>query len=107
MKRNHKNIMLLGTGSNVGKSIIAAGLCRIFYQDGYSVSPFKSQNMALNSYITKDGKEMGRAQVVQAEASGLEPEVEMNPILLKPSSMNKIQIKRLSMVILREIIIKA
>ena len=59
MKRYHKNIMLLGTGSNVGKSIIAAGLCRIFYQDGYSVSPFKSQNMALNSYITKDGKEMG------------------------------------------------
>ena len=74
MKRNHKNIMLLGTGSNVGKSIIATGLCRIFYQDGYSVSPFKSQNMALNSYITKDGKEMGRAQVVQAEAANIEPE---------------------------------
>ena len=60
MSKNHKNIMLLGTGSNVGKSIIAAGLCRIFYQDGYSVSPFKSQNMALNSFITKDGKEMGK-----------------------------------------------
>lgn len=74
MGRNHKNIMLLGTGSNVGKSIIAAGLCRIFYQDGYSVAPFKSQNMALNSYITKDGKEMGRAQVVQAEAANIEPE---------------------------------
>ena len=67
MGRRHKNIMLLGTGSNVGKSIINAGLCRIFYQDGYSVAPFKSQNMALNSFITKDGKEMGRAQVVQAD----------------------------------------
>ena len=76
----HRNIMILGTGSNVGKSIITAGLCRIFKQDGYKVSPFKSQNMALNSYITKDGKEMGRAQVVQAEAAGVEPEVYMNPI---------------------------
>ena len=92
MKRNHKNIMLLGTGSNVGKSIIAAGLCRIFYQDGYSVSPFKSQNMALNSYITKDGKEMGRAQVVQAEAANIEPESFMNPILLKPTTDRKSQV---------------
>ena len=92
MKRNHKNIMLLGTGSNVGKSIIAAGLCRIFYQDGYSVSPFKSQNMALNSYITKDGKEMGRAQVVQAEAANIEPEAFMNPILLKPTTDRKSQV---------------
>ena len=92
MKRNHKNIMLLGTGSNVGKSIIATGLCRIFYQDGYSVSPFKSQNMALNSYITKDGKEMGRAQVVQAEAANIEPEAFMNPILLKPTTDRKSQV---------------
>ena len=92
MGRNHKNIMLLGTGSNVGKSIIVAGLCRIFYQDGYSVAPFKSQNMALNSYITKDGKEMGRAQVVQAEAANIEPESFMNPILLKPTTDRKSQV---------------
>ncbi|MBF1333109.1 MAG: cobyric acid synthase [Leptotrichia sp.] len=92
MGRNHKNIMLLGTGSNVGKSIIAAGLCRVFYQDGYSVAPFKSQNMALNSYITKDGKEMGRAQVVQAEAANIEPEAFMNPILLKPTTDRKSQV---------------
>ena len=62
--------MILGTGSNVGKSVVTAGLCRIFVQDGYKTAPFKSQNMALNSFITKDGKEMGRAQVVQAEAAG-------------------------------------
>ena len=80
-----KPIMLQGTGSDVGKSALAAGLCRIFYQDGFKVIPFKSQNMALNSYVTKDGGEMGRAQVVQAEAAGIEPMVEMNPILLKPS----------------------
>jgi len=86
------NLMVVGTSSGAGKSLFVTALCRIFYKDKYKVSPFKSQNMALNSYITKDGKEMGRAQVVQAEASGLEPEVEMNPILLKPSSMNKIQI---------------
>ena len=92
MKRTHKNIMLLGTGSNVGKSIITAGLCRIFYQDGYSVAPFKSQNMALNSFITKDGKEMGRAQVVQAEAANIEPESWMNPILLKPTTDRKSQV---------------
>ena len=92
MKRIHKNIMLLGTGSNVGKSIITAGLCRIFYQDGYSVAPFKSQNMALNSFITKDGKEMGRAQVVQAEAANIEPESWMNPILLKPTTDRKSQV---------------
>lgn len=81
-----KYIMLQGTSSNVGKSILAAALCRIFHQDGVNVAPFKAQNMALNSYVTKDGKEMGRAQVVQAEAAGLEPEVEMNPVLLKPTS---------------------
>lgn len=92
MQKKHKNIMLLGTGSNVGKSIITAGLCRIFYQDGYKVTPFKSQNMALNSFITKDGKEMGRAQVVQAEAANIEPEAFMNPILLKPTTDRKSQV---------------
>ena len=81
-----KSIMIQGTMSNAGKSILAAGLCRIFKQDGYRVAPFKSQNMALNSFITKDGLEMGRAQVVQAEAAGVEPDVAMNPILLKPTN---------------------
>ena len=79
-----KAIMIQGTMSNVGKSLIAAGLCRIFHEDGLAAAPFKSQNMALNSYITKEGLEMGRAQVMQAEAAGIEPSVLMNPILLKP-----------------------
>ena len=81
-----KNIMIQGTMSNAGKSLVCAGLCRILRQDGYRVAPFKSQNMALNSFITKDGGEMGRAQVVQAEAAGIEPDVRMNPILLKPTT---------------------
>ncbi len=79
------NIMIQGTMSGVGKSAITAGLCRIFMQDGLHPAPFKSQNMALNSYITQDGLEMGRAQVMQAYAAGLEPQCEMNPILLKPT----------------------
>lgn len=81
-----KTIMIQGTASNSGKSILTAALCRIFKQDGYRVAPFKSQNMALNSYITADGLEMGRAQVMQAEAAGIAPDVRMNPILLKPTS---------------------
>jgi cobyric acid synthase CobQ len=81
-----KAIMFQGTASNVGKSIIAAGICRILLEDGYSVAPFKAQNMALNSFVTEQGLEMGRAQVTQAIACRIPPDVHMNPILLKPTA---------------------
>ncbi|MDA8234797.1 MAG: cobyric acid synthase [Clostridia bacterium] len=87
-----KSIMFQGTGSHVGKSVLVAAICRILKQDGLAVAPFKSQNMALNSYVTQDGGEMGRAQVVQAEAAGLEPDVDMNPILLKPTGQASSQV---------------
>lgn len=92
MDIKNKCIMIQGTGSTVGKSIICTALCRIFTQDGYNVNPFKSQNMSLNSYITYEGHEMGRAQVMQAEASNKAPSARMNPILVKPTSDRKSQI---------------
>ena len=87
-----KTIMFQGTSSHVGKSILTTALCRIFRQDGYRAVPFKAQNMALNSYVTPHGGEMGRAQVAQAEAAGLEPAVEMNPVLLKPTGNSRSQV---------------
>lgn len=85
-RRRKPAIMFLGTSSNAGKSVLAAAMCRILLQDGYCVAPFKAQNMSLNSHVTADGGEMGRAQVVQAQACRLAPDVRMNPVLLKPNS---------------------
>ncbi len=87
-----KYIMIQGTASHVGKSILTAALCRIFFQEGFKVAPFKSQNMALNSYVTADGLEMGRAQVAQAEAANIAPNVLMNPVLLKPTGNSTSQV---------------
>ena len=91
MRRLHP-LMFVGTGSDVGKSILAAAFCRIFRQDGYAPAPFKAQNMALNSHATPDGLEIGRAQAVQAEAAGIPPHTDMNPLLLKPQSDHTSQV---------------
>ena len=87
-----KSLMIQGTASSVGKSILCAAILRIMKQDGYSVAPFKAQNMALNSFVTKAGLEMGRAQVTQAQAAGIDPDVRMNPVLLKPTSDRRSQV---------------
>jgi cobyric acid synthase CobQ/L-threonine-O-3-phosphate decarboxylase len=86
VRRRRPALMFQGTSSNAGKSVLAAGLCRVMLEDGFRVAPFKAQNMSLNSYVTADGLEMGRAQVVQAQACRLDPDVRMNPILLKPNT---------------------
>jgi adenosylcobyric acid synthase len=91
-KTRASSVAILGTGSDVGKSLVAAGICRLLYRAGTNVAPFKAQNMSLNSYVTPDGGEMGRAQVLQAQACGLAPHVDMNPILLKPEADEKSQV---------------
>ena len=99
MRRRCPALMLQGTGSHAGKTVLVAGLCRLLARRGFRVAPFKSQNMALNAYVTVDGGEMGWAQAMQAEAAGLTPRVEMNPILLKPHSAARSQIVLLGKVL--------
>ncbi len=84
--------MLQGTASHVGKTVLAAALCRVLKNRGFSVAPFKAQNMALNSFVTPDGAEIGRAQALQAEAAGIEPTADMNPVLLKPTGDSRSQV---------------
>lgn len=92
MRKRLRPIMFVGTCSDAGKSVINAAFCRIFKQDGYQPAPFKAQNMSLNSYSTPEGGEMGRAQVVQAEACGVVPHTDMNPVLLKPTNDKSSQV---------------
>src|SRR2546427_6970764 len=87
-----RTLMFVGTASHAGKSTLVTALCRMLHEDGVRVAPFKSQNMSLNSFVCRDGSEIGRAQVVQAEAAGIEPEADMNPILLKPTNNRQIQV---------------
>ena len=87
-----KTLMIQGTASSVGKSLITAALCRYFFRQGIKVAPFKAQNMALNSFVTAEGLEIGRAQAAQAEACGIEPHVDMNPVLLKCESDQRVQV---------------
>lgn len=92
MKKKLRPIMIVGTGSDVGKSVINAAFCRIFIQDGYSPAPYKAQNMSLNSYATPDDLEIGRAQAMQAEACKIDCRIEMNPVLLKPTNYKSSQV---------------